>query len=113
MRVETGLEEGGNEVGGEPRPNDLGSEAHDVHVVVLDALMGAMDVVANGGANSGDLVCGDTRAHTGAANQQATVGPPRSNAFTNRPRDVGKNRPAPRRNFRSPPPRAPIPESAR
>ena len=42
--------------------DDTGAKAKDIHVVVLDSLMGGLGVVAKAGANTVNLVCGDGRA---------------------------------------------------
>jgi ribose 5-phosphate isomerase B len=41
------------------RPDDPRAQGQDVHVVVLDALVGRVRVVADGGADPADLVGGD------------------------------------------------------
>src|SRR2546423_9833233 len=74
--VEMWPEEGGDQIFGKRRPHDLGAEAEDVHVVVLDALMGRVDVVANGGADPGELAGGDRGAHTRSADEHTTLGVP-------------------------------------
>ena len=40
---------------------------------MLDALVGGVRVVADGGADAADLVGGDARAHAGAADQHAPL----------------------------------------
>src|SRR5437763_11572013 len=57
--VEPGQEERADEVGGELRAHDVGAEAEHVHVVVLDALVRGVDVVADGGADPRHLAGGD------------------------------------------------------
>ena len=54
-------------------PDDPRAERQDVHVVVLDALVRRVRVVADGGAHAADLVRGDARAHAGAADQDAAL----------------------------------------
>ena len=46
----------------------------DVHVVVFDALVGGVGVVADAGADSPDLVGGDGRADSAAAYHYAALG---------------------------------------
>ena len=55
-------------------PDDPGAERQDVHVVVLDALVGRVGVVADGGADAADLVRRDARADAGAADEDAALG---------------------------------------
>src|SRR2546423_4746451 len=74
--VEVRPEERGDQVFGERRPHDLGAEAEDVHVVVLDALMGGVDVVASGGADPGELAGRDRSAHTPSADQHTALSVP-------------------------------------
>src|SRR6185436_11643369 len=55
---------GRNQILGEPGTHDLRADAHDVDVVVLDALVGRMDIVAHGSPNSLHLVRADRGADT-------------------------------------------------
>src|SRR3989442_9638594 len=48
--IEACPEKRGHQVPREGRPDDLGAKAEDVHVVVLDALVSRVDVVADRGA---------------------------------------------------------------
>src|SRR5262249_56281399 len=57
--VELGREERGHELACDGRADDLGAEAEDVHVVVLDALVGAVDVVADRRPDPRELARGD------------------------------------------------------
>ncbi len=72
--VETCRQKRAHEVGGEARPDDLRAETEDVHVVVLDSLVGGVDVVADGCPNPGDLARGNRRADAGAADEHAALG---------------------------------------
>ena len=72
--VERGGEERAHEVLGEARPDHLGAEAEDVHVVVLDALVRGVDVMADGCPDAGDLARGDRSADAGAADEDAALG---------------------------------------
>ena len=58
---------------GERRPDDLGAEAEHVHVVVLDALVRRVDVVADRRADPGDLAGGDRGADARAADEDAAL----------------------------------------
>src|SRR2546423_5980997 len=87
--VEVCPEEGGDQVLGERRPHDLGAEAEDVHVVVLDALVGGVDVVADGGADPRQLAGCDRSAHTRSADQHATLGVSAEDRLTDLARLVG------------------------
>jgi hypothetical protein len=60
----------------ERRPDDLRSEAEHVHVVVLDALVRAVDVVADRRADACQLAGGDRRADARAADEDASLGSP-------------------------------------
>jgi len=57
----------------EGRSNHLSTQAKYVHVVVFDALMGGKDVVDKPGAHTGNLVCGDGRTNTAAAERHAAL----------------------------------------
>src|SRR5439155_7749198 len=69
--VELRAEEGLDQLVGEARPDDAGAEAQDVHIVVLDALMGGVRVVAHRRANTRHLARCDGCAHAGAADEDA------------------------------------------
>src|SRR5262245_21478634 len=54
--------------------DDPSPQRQDVHVVVLDALMGGVRVVADGRAKAAHLVDRDARADPGAADEDPAVG---------------------------------------
>src|SRR5829696_3384983 len=72
--VEARAEEGAREVDGELGADHLGAEAEHVHIVVLDALMRRVDVVADRGSNPGELAGGDRGAHARAADEDPALG---------------------------------------
>jgi hypothetical protein len=88
--AELGGEIGSQEIEGEPVSDNLGAQTQDVHVVVLHALVGRVDVVADGGANARVFVGGNRGADTGAANHDATVGLTALNYRTQLTRDIWK-----------------------
>src|ERR1700692_4269181 len=63
--VESCPEERADELDGETRADHLGPEAEHVHVVVLDALVRRIGVVADRGADAAHLRGGDRSAATG------------------------------------------------
>jgi hypothetical protein len=71
--IELGPEEGTHELGGELCPHDLGAEAEDVHVVVLDALVRRVRVVTDSRTDSGELVRRDGGAHARAAHEHTAL----------------------------------------
>ena len=71
---ELGAEERANDFVGDCRPDNPRSEAEDVHRIVLDALVGGIHVVTNGGANPVDLVRRDGGTDAAAATQDAAIG---------------------------------------
>src|SRR5688500_2566770 len=71
--VEPCLEEGTDELRRELPPDDLRPEAEDVHVVVLDALMGRVRVVADRGADPRQLAGRDRGAHAGATDEHGAL----------------------------------------
>ena len=71
--AEGGVEIGQHEILRQPGADDLGADAHDVDVIVFDALVGGVDVVADGGADAGDFVGGDGGADAGAADHDAAL----------------------------------------
>src|SRR5690349_10805051 len=58
-----------DELGSKLAPDHLRAQAKHVHVVVLDALVRGVGVVADRGADPGDLAGRHRGAHAGAANQ--------------------------------------------
>src|SRR3954447_8646802 len=74
--VEPGRDERANQLRRERRPDDLGAEAEDVHVVVLHALVRGVDVVAHRRADARDLAGRDARADPGAADEPAALRAP-------------------------------------
>lgn len=82
-------EEGLDEFDGDGLADDPGADAEDVHVVVLDPLVGGVVVVADAGADAGDLVGGDADADAAAADQNAAVGPTSNNDLANFAGEVG------------------------
>src|SRR6266540_274057 len=71
--VEPRTEEYPDEIGGKLGADDLRAEAEHVHVVVLDALVGGVDVVADGGTDSRELAGRDRGADPGAADEHAAL----------------------------------------
>src|SRR4030095_7509984 len=68
--VEFRTKERAHELAGQLGADHLRPEAEDVHVVVLDALVGRVRVVADRGADAGDLAGGNRRAHARAAHEE-------------------------------------------
>src|SRR5262245_34974224 len=71
---EARAEEGTHELGGQLGTYDLRPETEHVHVVVLDALVRGVGVVADCRANPGQLAGGDRRADARAADENAPFG---------------------------------------
>src|SRR5829696_991642 len=71
--VEAGTQEGAHEVGRELGADDLGAEAEHVHVVVLHALVGGIDVVADCRPDPGHLASRHRGTDTGAADEHAAL----------------------------------------
>ncbi len=74
--VEPCREKRAHEVRGEARADNLGAEAEDVHVVVLDALVRGVDVVTDRCPDADDLARGHRSADTGTADEDAALGLP-------------------------------------
>jgi len=87
---EFGGEVGRDEVHREPGADDLRADAHDVDVVVLDALMCGMNVVADRRADALHLVGRDRSADPGSANHDAARGFARRHLLRDGARDVGE-----------------------
>src|SRR6476646_6853946 len=72
--VEGGTEKYPDEIGGKLRADHLGAQAEHAYAVVLDALVGGVDVVADRGANTGELAGGHARTDARTANEDAALG---------------------------------------
>ena len=72
--VEPGGEKGADEVDGELGADHLRAQAEHVHVVVLDALVRGVDVVADRGADARELAGGDRGADARAADEDPALG---------------------------------------
>src|SRR5581483_837877 len=83
---ELGLEERADEIGGELGADHFRPEAEDVHVVVLDALVGRVHVVADRGADTRQLAGGDRGADAGTADQHSALGLPVEHRLPDLPR---------------------------
>src|SRR5213078_4659921 len=71
--VEARMQVGANEIDGERWADDLGAEAEHVHVVVLDTLVGGVNVVADRSSDARHLADGDRGADAGAADENAAL----------------------------------------
>ena len=67
-------DEGVDALEGEGGADDARAEDEDVHVVVFDALVGGVSVMAHAGADAGNFVGGDADADAGAADEDAALG---------------------------------------
>ena len=81
--------EGAHEVGREIGADDPGAEAEHVHVVVLDALVGRVHVVADCGADPVELARGDRRPDAGAADENPALCLAAEDRLADVPRLVG------------------------
>ncbi len=68
-------QEGSRDFLGQRGSHDAGPETQDVHVVVLNSLVGSVCIVAHGGSDAWNLVGGNQHASAAAAHQQAPLGP--------------------------------------
>src|SRR5947209_6549900 len=71
--VELRAQEGSDELRRERRADHLRAEAEHVHVVVLDALVGGVRVVADRRADPGQLAGGDRSADARPAHEDAAL----------------------------------------
>src|SRR6266850_5810599 len=81
--------EGADDLPGDLLPDDPGAEAEDVHVVVLDPLMGGVGVVEEPGADAGELVGGHRHAHAAAADDDAALDVAAPQRAADRFREIG------------------------
>jgi hypothetical protein len=54
-------------------PDYPGPNADQVHIVVLDTLVGAVGVMREGGPDPGDLISGDRSTNSGSAHQDTSI----------------------------------------
>src|SRR5262249_10248924 len=73
--VEAGCEKDGDELLRDRGADDLGAEAETVHVVVLDPLVRAVEVMADRCADPGHLAGRDSRPDSRAADEHTALGP--------------------------------------
>ena len=71
-------------------PDDLPAQRDDLDIVMLYALVGCIDVMANTGTDSGHLVAGDAGANPGAAEHNSPLTAAVQNRFADFFRDIGK-----------------------
>ena len=69
-----GAEEDGRDFLGQRGSNHASSETEDVHVVMLDGLVGRVRIVADGRPDPREFVGGDRDAGAAAAYEEAAVG---------------------------------------
>src|SRR5579859_5063376 len=86
---EFGLDECVDQFEGEGGADNSCAENDDVHIVVFNALMGGVGVVAHAGADAGDLVGGDADTYAGAADENAARGVARLDGETYALGEVG------------------------
>ena len=86
---EASVQERANQLAGELDADDTTAEHQHVHVVVLDALVRRVGVMAQSGANPGNPVRGHRCAHAAPAEQDAALGPVLAQGSTDGLRIVG------------------------
>src|SRR5215208_2860865 len=86
--VETCREEPAHELRGDRGAHHLTTQAEHVHVVVLDALVRGVGVVADRGADPGELARRKRRADARAADEHASLGVAGTDRFADLPRLV-------------------------
>ncbi len=70
--AEVSRQEGLDELPRERDPEHFSTETTDVHVVIFDALVGTKDMVDESGTHAGNLVRGNGRSDTAAADRHTT-----------------------------------------
>jgi transketolase len=83
------VQERTHQVDRERGPHHLGAEAEHVQIVVLDALVGRIDVMANRSADSDELAGGHGGSYAGSANEDSAVGVAVLQRLAELPRLVG------------------------
>src|SRR5256714_7060614 len=88
LAAELGAEERERAFERQLRTDDPRAQHQHVHVIVLDALVGGVRVVADRRANAADLAGRDRGADAGAADQDAAVREPATDGLTQSLREV-------------------------
>ena len=92
--AERGIDERPHVFLGGLRADRARAEGQHVAAVVLDHLMGGVDVVGDARAHAGELVGGDRDAGAAAADQDRALGPPRGDRIADQ---LGEDRDSRRR----------------
>ena len=87
--AESSVKKGFDQFAGEGRPNHFPTETKDIHVVVFDTLMGGENIVDKRGTHTGNLVRGDGRSYTAAAERHSPLNFPRRDGPRQRNDEVG------------------------
>jgi len=91
--AELRIQEGRDYFPGQPGSNDLGAQAENAYVIVLNTLMGAVNVVADTRPDSRSLVCADGCSETGSAEHYCSIRLALPNRITNPAGQIGKIHP--------------------
>ena len=86
---EASVQERANQLAGELDTDDTTAEHQHVHVIVLNALVRRIGVVAQSGAHPGNPVGGHRRANAAPAEQDAALGPVLAQGSTDGLRIIG------------------------
>jgi len=86
---EGGAQIGANQFFGERNANNSGPQHQHIHIVMFDALMSGISVVAHGRPDSWDLVDGNGRTDAAAADQHAALDGRALDGFTDGFRKIG------------------------
>ena len=70
---EAGIDERANKFRGDFFSDNTCPNTQDIHIVMLDTLVGRVRVVANSGSNARNLICGDTDSDATTANQDSSI----------------------------------------
>jgi hypothetical protein len=71
--AEVSGQKGFDQFPGKRRPDHFAPQTKDIHVVILDALMGGENIVDEPGTHTGNFVRRDGRSHAAAAEGYSTV----------------------------------------
>ena len=66
---------------GERRSDHLSAETKNVHVIIVDALMGRENIMDKPGTHTGNFVRGDSRSNAAAAERNAALNLPRGDGL--------------------------------
>jgi hypothetical protein len=87
--AETSRQKDLDQLPGQRGPDHFSAKTTGIHIVIFDALVGTKDMIDESSTHAGNLVCGNGRSHTAAAERHSTFNVPRRDRPGQRDDDIG------------------------